>query len=223
MKSPINIKSFRNGLNIILDPDIPFEELYVAYAEKFRDSAKFFGQSKLVISFEGRKLEMLEERALVEAIEEYTDITVLCVLDRNEENDLVYLKAADAFSASGECTDASVYKGTVHAGQNVETKGSIIILGDVNVGAVINSYGSIVVLGTLYGEANAGITSNPNAFICATDIKASLVTVNGHECKSFIKSAGFLRQKPGAQIVYCVDDEIQVSELNRDFLAKLPF
>ena len=98
MKQSVVIKSFPNGIHVILDPNISFEELYVAYAEKFRDSAKFFGDAKIVISFEGRKLTDLEERALIEAIGEYTNLTVLCIMENDEEKNQLYIQAANAFS-----------------------------------------------------------------------------------------------------------------------------
>ena len=50
MKQLVRIKSYSDGIHVVLDPDVPFEELYVVYAEKFRDSARFFGDAKIVIS-----------------------------------------------------------------------------------------------------------------------------------------------------------------------------
>ena len=47
------IKKYPNGLSVILNPIIPFDELYMALGKKFRESAGFFGQAKMVISFAG--------------------------------------------------------------------------------------------------------------------------------------------------------------------------
>ena len=52
MNSTVMLKSFKNGINIKLDPDAPFETVYKELIEKFSSSAKFFGKAKLVISFE---------------------------------------------------------------------------------------------------------------------------------------------------------------------------
>ena len=171
MKQAVTIKSFPNGIHVILNPDIPFEELYVAYAEKFRDSAHFFGEAKIALSFDGRKLSELEERALIEAIGEYTNLTVLCIMDKDEEKNQVYIQAANAFSPSGKTENCSVYKGTLHAGQHLETEGSIVVLGDVNPGASVTAIGSVVILGTVYGDIYAGNEGDESSFAAALDIK----------------------------------------------------
>lgn len=223
MKQIVEIKHFKNGLNVKLDPDVDFETLYVTYAEKFRDSAKFFGDAKIVVSFEGRVLSELEERALIEAISEYTDLNVLCIMENDKEKNQLYLTAASAFSPSGDEENGSVYKGTLHAGQNLETEGTIVILGDVNKSASVKATGSIVVLGTIYGEVWAGCKDDIGAFVAALDVRTDVVKVCDKECKTFVKSAGFLRKINGAKIIYIADDEAVCDDLNKEFLADLPF
>jgi len=223
MKQKVNIKSFPNGIHVILDPDCDFEDLYVAYAEKFRDSARFFGNAKIAISFSGRKLSDLEERALIEAIGEYTDLTVLCIMDENKEKNQLYIQAANAFAPNGEKDNCSVYKGTLHAGQNLETEGSIAVLGDVNPGASITAVGSVIVLGTIYGEVWAGAKGDDGCFVAALDYKAEAVKVCDLSCRIFSKSAGFLRKIAGARIVYIANNEIYCDEINKEFLSEIPF
>lgn len=219
----VRIKSLPNGIHVILDSNVGFEELYVAYAEKFRDSARFFGDAKVVISFEGRELSDLEERALVEAISEYTDMTVLCIMDHDKEKNQLYIQAAQAFSTSGAADNSSIYKGTLHAGQNLETDESIVVLGDVNPGASIKAKGSIVVLGTIYGDVWAGCEGDIGTFVAALDIKTTEVKVADYACRTFFKSAGFLRKPSGARIIYIDKDDIVCDEITKEFLADLPF
>lgn len=223
MKQTVIIKSFPNGIHVILDPNVDFEELYVAYAEKFRDSAKFFGNAKIVISFEGRELSTLEERALVEAIGQYTDLTVLCVMDHDKEKNQLYIQAANAFSPSADKDNCSVYKGTLHAGQNLETEGSIVVLGDVNPGATITAAGSVVVLGTVYGGVWAGSKGDEGCFVAALDYKTEAVKISDLVCRVFSKSSGFLRKITGARIIYIDSDEIVCEEITKEFLADIPF
>jgi len=222
-KEIIMIKSFKNGINVVLDPDVPFEELYVAYAEKFRDSAHFFKDAKRVLSFEGRKLSELEERALVEAISEYTDLRILCIVEEDEDENQVYYRAANSFSAGDPNSNGQIYKGCVHSGQRIETPSSIIILGDVNPGAEIVSNGSVVVLGCIYGDVKAGAKGDEGAFVAALDFKSTEVGIADKICKTLPKSAGFLRTKPGARIVYIANDEIEIDEISKEFLMNLPF
>ena len=223
MKQTVVIKSFPNGLHVILDPNIEFEELYVAYAEKFRDSAKFFGDAKVVISFEGRELSDLEERALIEAIGEYTNLTVLCIMENDSAKNQLYIQAANAFSPSSDTDNDSLYKGTLHAGQNLVSEGNIVILGDVNPGSSVTAKGSIIVLGTIYGDVSAGSDGDIGTFVAALDIKATAVNVCDLTCKMFSKSAGFLRKTIGPRIIYIDGDEILCDEITKEFLADLPF
>ena len=223
MKDAVTIKSFPNGLKLILNPDMPFENLYVAFAQRLIESDRFLGDAKLVITFEGRSLSDLEERALVEAFSEYTHVTVLCIMDRNEKKNEVFIQAANAFSPSGNIENTSVYKGTLHAGQNLETEGSIVVLGDVNPGASVSAVGSVVILGTVYGDVSAGIKGDEGAFAVALDIKSEAIEVAGERCTLFSKNAGFLRKLAGAKIVYMSSEGVVCEDITKDFLADIPF
>lgn len=221
MKQPVSIKSFPNGISIILDNQMDFEQLYVAFAEKFRDSAKFFGNAKMVVSFENRELSELEERALVEAIEEYTNLTVLCVSKKDGDTNQSYIKTLGGFRDEDGNASKDVYKGSIHAGQHINTKGSLIILGDVNPSAIVEADGSIVVLGTIYGSCHAGFSGDESSFVAAIDIKTTSIAVADMECHSFIKSAGFLRTKSGASIVHISEGKIMCNEITKEFISKL--
>ena len=223
MREAVTIKSFPNGLKLLLNPDIPFEQLYVEFAQKLIESERFLGDAKLVITFDGRKLSDLEERALIEAFGEYTRVTVLCIMERDEKKNEVFIQAANAFSPSGEVENTSVYKGTLHAGQNLETEGSIVVLGDVNPGASVSAAGSVVILGTVYGDVSAGIKGDEGAFVAALDIKCEMISVAGNECTMFTKSAGFLRKIAGAKIIYNGADGIICEDITKEFLAQIPF
>ncbi len=223
MRDAVTIKSFPNGLKLILNPDMPFEQLYVAYAQRLIESDRFLGDAKLVITFEGRNLSDLEERALIEAFSEYTHVTVLCIMDRNEKKNEVFIQAANAFSPSGEIENTSVYKGTLHAGQNLETEGSIVVLGDVNPGASVSAAGSIVVLGTVYGDISAGCKGDTGAFAACLDIKSEDISVCNEKCSMFSKNAGFLRKVAGAKIIYVGEEGVICEDITKDFLANIPF
>ena len=55
MSQSVMIKSNKYGINLVLDPNIPFVELLKDVIEKFKASEKFFKNAELAISFEGRK------------------------------------------------------------------------------------------------------------------------------------------------------------------------
>ena len=54
MKNPVIIKSFPNGLSLYLDEAMPFDRLLEEIAVKFRESAQFFKDAHMGISFEGK-------------------------------------------------------------------------------------------------------------------------------------------------------------------------
>ncbi len=220
MKNYVMIKSFRNGISVILDAEAPFHVVYTEMARKFRDSAQFFGAAKMVVSFEGRELSVEEERLLVNSISDNTELTVLCVMGKDEDRNQEYLKAASRFSQKGRDTDGQFYQGTIRAGQSLETDSSVIILGDVNPGADVYSTGNIVILGTLYGHAHAGCNGNDACFIVALEMKPAKIEIADYVIKDFSKNSIF-RNKQLPKIAYIEDGEIRTEVITTALLNHL--
>jgi len=89
------IKSNKYGINLVLDPNIPFVELLKDVIEKFKASEKFFKNAELAISFEGRKLSEEEENRIIEAITENTTIQIaarMCISFQRSKNDDIPLR-----------------------------------------------------------------------------------------------------------------------------------
>lgn len=220
MQQTVSIKSYPDGIHVVLDPDVPFEEIYVTFAEKFRDSAKFFGKARKVFTFDGRDLDDLEERALVEAIEQYSDVTVLCIAKEDGEKNKLFVKACAGFFGDSQ-SDTCVHKGSIRAKEELSSNGNLIILGDVNPNANVCARGSIVILGTLYGNAFCGTDGDKNTFVAALELKSESVSVAGIVCNDFKKSAGFLRKNLGAVLIYIKNDLAVCEEITKEFIAKL--
>lgn len=220
MKSLIMIKNFKNGLSVFLDDTAPFEEIRKEVAGKFKASAKFFGEAKMVISFEGRALSSEEEKSLVDAICDNSDLTVLCVVGKDEEKEQEYLKTASKFAQASDHTDGQFYKGTIRAGQALETESSVIILGDINPGAQVISSGNIVILGTLYGHARAGANGNRSCFVVALDMKPAMIEIGDLVQKDPVKNTIF-RNKQAPKIAYVEDDMIKVEAITTTLLNHL--
>jgi len=218
------IKSFPNGISVVLDPDTPFDILYTEMARKFRDSARFFGNAKMIVSFEGRALDIEEERLLVNSISDNTELTILCVMgSKDSEQNQQYLKTSDKFFHHGENNDGQFYKGTLRAGQVLETDSSVIILGDVNPGADVISTGNIVILGTLYGHACAGANGNSDCFIVALDMKPSKIQIGDYSTKTFVRGGRFLKNKQAPRIAYVLDEEIITDIITNELLSSMDF
>lgn len=167
MEQKVILKSNRYGINLILNEEMPFEELLGAIILKFHESDKFFKNAKIGISFSGRKLTTEEEIRIVDAITESTSIEILCVLDNDEQKaDDTKTQIEEVLKRQEEST-GQFYKGTLHSGQVLEAETSVVIIGDVNPGAKIVARGNIVVLGSLDGNAYAGAAGDPGAFVAA--------------------------------------------------------
>ena len=54
------IKCNKYGLIVILDKDLPFEELLKDIEDKFKESAKFFKNAKMAMTIRGRVLSQSE-------------------------------------------------------------------------------------------------------------------------------------------------------------------
>ena len=143
MKNPVIIKSFPNGISIWLDDEMPFSQLIQEVAFKFKESAHFFKDASMVLSFEGRELSDFEERQIVNTIAANSSLNIVCIIGKNEETNKNYIKALQKLSLHQQAMEnaGQFYKGTLKDGQTLETENSVIVLGDVYPGAcVVSSY-----------------------------------------------------------------------------------
>lgn len=232
MSQAVIIKSNQYGINLILDPDVPFQELVDAVIEKFQEAEKFFKNAKLGISFEGRKLTSEEECRIIEAITEHTSIQILCIIDNDEHSAEETKKKIDEFLRLQQQYAVNVeaqgefYKGTLRSGQNLETDGNVTILGDVNPGAKVTAGGNIVILGALKGNVHAGALGNRNCFIFALDMNPIQVQIDNLIAKRPDKPKGrrFLpvkkekEQAPEPQIAVARDNAIYIETVIKRIL-----
>lgn len=170
MSQPVIIKSNKYGINLILDPDIPFQELLGYIADKFMESEKFFKNARMAISFDGRKLSPEEEYRIIDMISQKSSIHIACIIDNDEIREQYTKQKMDEYLAAESGNTGRFYKGTLRSGQVLECETSIIIIGDVNPGAKIVSGGNIVILGALKGTAYAGASGNEECFVTALDM-----------------------------------------------------
>lgn len=77
-------------------------------------------------------------------------------------------------------TDTKVITNPVRSGQQVYSKGDLVVLNTVSKGAELLAEGHIHVYGKLSGRALAGVSDNKNAYIFCRNIEAELVAIAGH-------------------------------------------
>lgn len=203
MQSAVVIKSSKAGMTVILDSQIPFDELLLAVAEKFRGSAKFWGSVQMTLTLEGRTLTPEEEFQIVDAISSNSEIEVLCLLDTDGSRALRCEKALNEKLMELNSRTGQFHRGTLKRGDCLESEASIVVIGDVERGAKVTSKGNIIVLGTLKGSASAGVTGDTNAVVAAMKMAPFQVRIDSYSSRFNEKN----KKLGWGPMVACVEKE----------------
>ncbi|MDO4321586.1 MAG: septum site-determining protein MinC [Lachnospiraceae bacterium] len=213
------IKSNPYGLVLILDSEMPFEELREAVAEKFRKSAKFFKKASLALTFRGRVLTNEQESLLIEEIVQNSGIHVICVVDESKETEEYYKKAVTHALEKRKQEDGQFYRGTLRSGQVLETESSVVIIGDVNPGAQVISKGNIVILGCCMGNIYAGASGDAGCFAAALTMKPMQVRIADKTARSAIVKKTDTGEYPvDPKIIYIKDEHLQIKPITNETL-----
>lgn len=225
MKNSVIIKSFQHGISLHLPNEGDMEDILEKISSKFKDSAAFFKDAKMVLSIEGRILCDEEEKAIVETIEANSDIKILCLIGKDSETENRILKALEQYqNMADDKKDHNLgqfYRGSLKSGQVLETDSSIIILGDVNPGANVISKKDIIIIGGLYGNAYAGGNGETGHYIIALDISAECIKVDNHRYNATKTPKWPIRPKYQPKIAHVVNDTLVVEPVSKDFTEKL--
>ena len=216
------IKCNKYGLIVILDENLPFEELIKDVEDKFKESAKFFKNAKMAMTIRGRSLTQAEEKQVVETIVDSGGLHILCIIDEDRKEELLFHQAVDKAMEEKDAEDGWFYRGTLRSGQVLESEHSIVIIGDVNPGANVTSKGNIVVLGSLRGIAYAGATGDRNCFVAALVMKPIQVKIADKMARSAItKRVDDAEYKLDPKIAYVKEDHIYVKPISQEILGEL--
>ncbi len=219
MKNLVVLKSFSSGISVIMDATVPFDELLEAVAEKFRSAANFFKDAAVAISLEGRTLDESEERQVLDAITENSQLKVLCLMGRDEEKNIKFLGIQNNLTFQKDENCGQFYRGTLRDGQSIETEHSIVILGDVSKGCSVYSAKDIVVIGSLEGEAYAGATGNNHHFVVALDMNPEKLRIGDlHYIQPGKSSKWGLKPKSVPKIAYTYNGAVQVEPITKELL-----
>ena len=216
------IKCNKYGMIVILDENLPFEELIKDVEDKFKESAKFFKNAKMAMTIRGRSLTQAEEKQVVETIVDSCGLHILCIIDEDRKEELLFHQAVDKAMEEKDAEDGWFYRGTLRSGQVLESEHSIVIIGDVNPGANVTSKGNIVVLGSLRGIAYAGATGDRNCFVAALVMKPIQVKIADKMARSAItKRVDDAEYKLDPKIAYVKEDHIYVKPISQEILGEL--
>ena len=164
----VMFKGTKNGINILLQQDIPFSELKELFEKKVIESAKFFEGVKTSIAFQGRTLSQEEETSLLDIITEHTTMNITFIRDAKKED--TTQKIPEGVTLPDDMQQHYItkyHKGSIRSGQCLIFDGSVVVIGDVNPGGEIKASGNIIILGQLKGIAHAGCNGMTDAFVSA--------------------------------------------------------
>lgn len=214
--NPVIIKSNRYGLVVRLDAEMPFPALLEAVAVKFKDSANFFKDATMAVSFQGRALTGEEEQALVDAITENTRIRIVCIVDERPEEEAYYLQAMRLTVENMEKQEnnGDFYRGNIATGETLETQKSVVILGDVQPGANVTAKGNVVILGSCRGNVYAGAGGDRSCFVAALIMKPIQIRIADKMARSAItKRTDNMVYALDPKIAFVKEDHIYVKNL----------
>lgn len=217
-KAPVVIKGNKSGIRLVLDDELPFEDLLKAVEEKFESSRDFLGDAQVALSFEGRELSEEEEAILLQCISEYSKLDVVCVVDNDKEREEYFTRSLDEKLRQLNSNTGHFFKGNLRSGQVMEFETSIVILGDVNAGAQVVSTGNVVILGTLNGNVYAGASGKDDAFVVALKMNPVQIRIGDVIARSSDEKAEIPNEP---QIAYLEDGNIYIDTLSRKTLADI--
>lgn len=218
---PVIIKSNRYGLIVRLSDELPFPDLLEAVGEKFKESANFFKDAKMAVTFQGRVLTKDQEKRLVEAIVMNSELHIVCIVDERPEEENYYENAI-RLAEEEDTKDGQFYRGNLRGGQTLESDTSIVILGDVNPGASVTSKGNVVILGSCRGNVYAGASGNRDCFVAALVMKPVQIRIADKMARSAItKRTDNVEYALDPKIAFVKEGHIYVKNLVQSTLKEI--
>lgn len=221
MKDFVLIKSFPNGIILVLKEEVSFEDILEEIAFKFSEAKAFFGKASMALSIEGRKLTEVEEIRILDAIRTNSNLRIVCIVGHDEETDKKFIKALQQVEQRlTDVGEGQFYKGSLKNGEVIETEGSIVILGDVYPGCAVISSKNIIVLGGLYGEAYAGGNGQDGAYVVALEMEPERLKIGDFKYKYVGKTPKWgIKNKVQPKIAYVKNKRIVFDGLTKELLG----
>ena len=180
----IELKGYRDGLYLIIDPVVPMKQIEPAIEERMTSLGDSLAGMSLDIDVGSRPLSEQQLSRLKTILHGNYGLEINRIINASGRSSQVAERPQissvpalrleehlryDNFLAERENTH--LIRNTLRSGQ-VERflEGNVVILGDVNPGAEVTAAGDIVVLGTLRGIAHAGALGNMSAVVVALNL-----------------------------------------------------
>ncbi len=182
MLPPVQIKGTKEGLLVVLGPGL-WNAVLHDLEKKLSANPTFFNGARVALSVGGRELSREEILQAGEMFSRY-GMFLWAVLSDSEQTAEISRKLGletemGLSMASRLLPPAEVLfvERTLRSGQELEHRGSVILIGDVNPGARITASEHIIVWGRLRGDAHAGYPDREDAVIIALGMEAESIAI----------------------------------------------
>ena len=221
MKDAVLIKSFPNGITLLMKEDASMEEILQELTVKFTEARNFFGSSTMALSMEGRKVTEAEEILILDTIRVNSNVRIACIVGHDDDTNKNFIKALQHMDKKLSGTEGGqFYKGTLKNREVIETENSIVVLGDVYPGSAVFSAGNIIILGGLYGEAYAGGDGREDAYIVALEMEPERLKIGDFKYKTTAKQLKWgIHPKVQPKIAHLKGGKIVFDPLTKELLG----
>ena len=219
MKDAVLIKSFPNGITLLMREDASMEEILQELTVKFTEARNFFGSSTMALSMEGRKVTEAEEILILDTIRVNSNVRIACIVGHDDDTNKNFIKALQHMDKKLSGTEGGqFYKGTLKNREVMEN--SIVVLGDVYPGSAVFSAGNIIILGGLYGEAYAGGDGREDAYIVALEMEPERLKIGDFKYKTNAKQLKWgIHPKVQPKIAHLKGGKIVFDPLTKELLG----
>lgn len=221
MKDAVLIKSFPNGITLLMRENASMEEILQELTVKFTEARNFFGSSTMALSMEGRKVTEAEEILILDTIRVNSNVRIACIVGHDDDTNKNFIKALQHMDKKLSGTEGGqFYKGTLKNREVIETENSIVVLGDVYPGSAVFSAGNIIILGGLYGEAYAGGDGREDAYIVALEMEPERLNIGDFKYKTNAKQLKWgIHPKVQPKIAHLKGGKIVFDPLTKELLG----
>lgn len=178
MRSNVVFKGSKNGLQLIIDDNANFDEIFQQLKAKLESASDFFakGSAPVQVPFAKNRFTFEQKTELVTLFNNYG-------LTWHEDNDDQKMEdqglGSNSTLAAGEQNHTLIIGKTIRNGQEIVNRGTVVVMGDINPGAKVIAGEDIIVHGTCRGVAHAGAFGNMNAKITADRLLATQIRIAG--------------------------------------------
>ncbi len=165
-KDVITFKGTKTGFLLTFSQGADFEQIEQEARKKLEEGTEYFTRGTVVrVAPDALKEEDFE--ALKRLFAQHAVLLRIAEPEKARKADETNRQRTETAPDDAQLQQMLVYDKTLRGGQEINTRGSVLICGNVNPGAQIIAGGSIDIRGTCRGMVHAGAYGNSKAFIIA--------------------------------------------------------